>query len=66
MMASAKGRIGTLKILLQSKPNAELKDENGCTATDHAIINNNNKLSALYCVLSCVAIVNMLLAALFN
>ena len=45
MLAAAEGRIGILKILLQGRPNAELKDDNGCTATDHAIINNNNKLS---------------------
>lgn len=46
MLAAAEGRIGILKILLQSRPNAELKDEKGCTAIDHAIINNNNnKLS---------------------
>jgi len=43
MLASEKGRIGILKLLLQSKPDAKLKDEKGCTATDHAIINNNNE-----------------------
>ena len=66
MLAAAEGRIGILKILLQGKPNAELKDENGCTAIDHAIINNNNKLSVLYCVYSCVDNLNTLFAVLFN
>jgi len=50
MLAAAEGRIGILKILLHGKPNADLKDENGCTAIDHAIINNNNKLSICHCI----------------
>lgn len=52
MLAATEGRIGILKILLQSKPNADLTDDNGCTAIDHAIINNsNNELSVIYYVL---------------
>lgn len=53
MLAAAEGRIGILKILLESKPDADLKDDNGCTAIDHAIINNNNnELSVVHCVSS--------------
>lgn len=48
MLAAAEGRIGILKVLLQSKPNTDLKDENGCTAADHAIMNNNNRLSVIH------------------
>ena len=47
MLAAAEGRIGIIKVLLQSKPNTDLRDEYGCTAADHAIINNNNRLSAI-------------------
>ena len=48
MLAAAEGRIGILNILLQGKPNTDLKDDDECTATDHATINNNNKLSVIH------------------
>ncbi|XP_065909397.1 ankyrin repeat domain-containing protein 36C-like isoform X2 [Dysidea avara] len=47
MLATEKGRIGILKLLLQNKPDVKLKDEKGCTARDHAIINNNNDCAQL-------------------
>ena len=63
MLASAEGRIGILKILLQGKPNIDLKDDNGCTAIDHAIINNNNKLSVNHLY---PYVFSLSLAALYN
>lgn len=59
MLAAAEGRIGILKIILDSKPDAELKDDDGCTAIDHAVINNNNKLSFSYfsCIISTPSLV---------